>query len=97
MGNSTISNADYQTVTGLFNVATADSRSVFIIGGGTINTNRANIAEFWQTGSNGGGTVILPFVSSSFIAANDTAAAGLGVPRGGIYRDTSGNLKIRIA
>lgn len=49
------------------------------------------------TGSaNVNGFVVLPQVSASFNFADDTAAAGGGVPLGGLYH-TSGSIKIRLA
>ena len=55
-GIQTIASGEAQTVVGRYN--TANSTSLFIVGGGTSNTNRKNIFEVTESGIKVGGTLL---------------------------------------
>jgi hypothetical protein len=92
-----------QTVVGIASIELPDLESAFIIGNGTGINDRSNLlvaqgSKVQVTGSldvSGNGYVILSQVSASYNFADDTAAAGGGVPLGGLYH-TTGTIKIRL-
>jgi uncharacterized delta-60 repeat protein len=82
---------------------TANSNQLLISSSNTYFSGDANISGsitgslLLVTGNaNINGVITYPQVSASFNFANDTAAAGGGVPLGGLYH-TSGSIKIRLA
>lgn len=92
-GLGTVANGTGQHVSGTYNV-TGNTTSLFVIGCGSDDTNRADAFKV-EPVSGTISTIVLPQVIS-LDYSDDTSAQSAGVPIGGIYH-TSGVLKIRLS
>jgi hypothetical protein len=92
-GLGTVANGTGQHVSGSYNV-TGNTTSLFVVGCGTDDTNRADAFKVEPISSTIA-TIVLPQVVS-LDYGDDSAAQSAGVPIGGMYH-TSGVLKIRLS
>jgi hypothetical protein len=91
-GYGTVADGSYQHVSGKFNT-TGDTTSLFIIGCGTSDNNRADALKVVQISGTTATTQMQQVVYLNF--SGDTDASNYGVPIGGIYHD-NGILRIRL-
>lgn len=92
-GLGTVADGTGQHVSGAYNV-TGNTTSLFVVGCGTDDTNRADAFKV-EPISGTISTIVLPQVIS-LDYSDDASAQSAGVPVGGIYH-TSGVLKIRLS
>lgn len=82
LGQGLTSQDENAITLGRFN-AVPTQNSIFVLGNGTSGGAKSNAIEVTKVGSH----IVLPVLQSSSSYADDTAAAGGGVPVGGLYRN----------
>ena len=95
-GVGTVAAMDYQHASGTYNT-TGNTTSLFVVGSGTDDLNRADAFRVDLLSGNTSTLAILVLPSVVGLGySNDTQAAANGIPIGGLYQSGGGIIRIRL-